>query len=87
MCCRFIIKNIFMKKILVPTDFSACANNALNFAMEIAKLLASHIILVHTVESNAGVYMDYMGVQKELEEEILQETRQKLLLMELMANF
>lgn len=82
MCCRFIIKNIFMKKILVPTDFSACANNALNFAMEIAKLLASHIILVHTVESNAGVYMDYMGVQKELEEEILQETRQKLLLME-----
>ncbi len=28
-----------MKKILVATDFSACANNAMEYAMDLAKIL------------------------------------------------
>ena len=71
-----------MEKILVPTDFSACADNALNFSVEIAKLLSSSIVLIHTIESDAGVYMDAMGVQQEREEQILLEARQKLQLLE-----
>lgn len=71
-----------MKKILVPTDFSECANNALNFAVQIAKLLSWDIVLVHTVESDAGLYMDYMGVQREREDEMLHEAERKLQLLE-----
>lgn len=71
----------FMKKILVPTDFSACANNALNFAVQIAKLLSCNVVLVHTVESDASMYMDSMGVQQALEEEMLEEAKQKLNLL------
>ena len=57
-----------MKKILVPTDFSKCADNALSFAVQIAKLMPAGIVLIHTVESDTGMYMDYMGIQKEQEE-------------------
>lgn len=71
-----------MKKILVPTDFSACANNALNVAVQIARLLQWNIVLVHTIESEAGMYMDYMGVQKDREEQMLEEAREKLRLLE-----
>jgi nucleotide-binding universal stress UspA family protein len=37
-----------MKTILVPTDFSDNAKNALDFAIEIAKKHGSKIVLVHT---------------------------------------
>ncbi|MCC6287795.1 MAG: universal stress protein [Chitinophagaceae bacterium] len=70
-----------MKKILVPTDFSACANNALNFAVQMAKLLSWNITLIHTVESDTGIYMDYMGVQREREEQMLEEAKQQLQLV------
>lgn len=36
-----------MKTILVPTDFSECANNALLYAIELAKKENSKIILLH----------------------------------------
>ncbi|MBN8789628.1 MAG: universal stress protein [Terrimonas sp.] len=71
-----------MKKILVPTDFSACANNALNVAVQIARFLQWNIVLAHTIENDAGMYMDYMGVQKDQEEQMLEEARQKLKLLQ-----
>lgn len=37
-----------MKNILVPTDFSANAHNALNYAIELAKLFGSSLTLLHT---------------------------------------
>lgn len=37
-----------MKKILVPTDFSESASNALNYAIELAKRESSEIVLLHT---------------------------------------
>lgn len=39
-----------MKKILVPTDFSIQAQNALNVALQIAKRFNSEILLLHTID-------------------------------------
>ena len=36
-------KQIVMKKVLVATDFSACANNAMEYAMELAKSLGLQV--------------------------------------------
>lgn len=36
-----------MKTILIPTDYSEAANNALNYALEIAKLSKAKIVLFH----------------------------------------
>ncbi len=36
-----------MKKILVPTDFSECAERALEFAASLAKKISSEIFLIH----------------------------------------
>lgn len=36
-------------KILVPTDFSACANNATNFACELAGHLDAEVVLFHSI--------------------------------------
>jgi nucleotide-binding universal stress UspA family protein len=40
-----------MKKILVPTDFSDNALNAVNYAVAIAKILPAKITLLHTYQS------------------------------------
>jgi nucleotide-binding universal stress UspA family protein len=34
-------------RILIPTDFSAVANNALNFAIDLAKKTGAHIHVLH----------------------------------------
>ena len=39
-----------IKKILVPTDFSADATNALNYALDLAKPAGAEIILLHVIE-------------------------------------
>ncbi|MES2139704.1 MAG: universal stress protein [Bacteroidota bacterium] len=39
-----------MKTIIVPTDFSETAENALNYAIELAKMMDATIILLHTCE-------------------------------------
>jgi len=54
-----------MKKILVPTDFSACAANALDFAVQSAKLLPATITLLHAFDLPGSMYTDYMGVNRE----------------------
>ena len=45
-----------MKKILVTTDFSGCANNAVDFAVQSAKMLPAEIILLHACE--VSVFID-----------------------------
>lgn len=67
-----------MKKILVPTDFSACAHNAIKFAVESAKIFPANILLVHAFELNGDVYTDYMGVNKEYNQSQLHEATEKL---------
>lgn len=39
-----------MKKILVPTDFSETSENALNYAVEIARLMAADLFLFHVYD-------------------------------------
>ncbi|MBN8860049.1 MAG: universal stress protein [Sphingobacteriales bacterium] len=36
-----------MKRLLVPTDFSPCADNAINFAVGMAKVLSAEIMLLN----------------------------------------
>lgn len=50
-----------MKTILVPTDFSDCANNALNVALEMSKIAPAEIVVVHVLELAETVYVDYTG--------------------------
>lgn len=45
----------YIKNILVPTDFSKCASNAMNFALEIASRTGAKIQVIHIVYPNEGV--------------------------------
>ena len=67
-----------MKKILVPTDFSTCANHAVDFAVQSAKIFPVKITLLHAFEVNANIYTDYMGVNKEFNQSLLDEVHTKL---------
>lgn len=44
-----------MKTILVPTDFSKCANNATRYALEVAKRLKAKVVALYVVFPNEGV--------------------------------
>ena len=54
-----------MKKILVPTDFSACAANAVDFAIQSAKLLSAEITLLHAFDLPGSMYTDYLAANGE----------------------
>jgi len=44
-----------MKTILVPTDFSKCANNAMMYALELAQRANAKVVAVYVVYPNEGV--------------------------------
>lgn len=44
-----------MKKILVPTDFSECADNAMSYALELAKNNNASIHILHTILPTEGI--------------------------------
>lgn len=44
-----------MKKILVPTDFSKCASNAMTFALELAVRATAAVHVLHVIYPNEGV--------------------------------
>jgi nucleotide-binding universal stress UspA family protein len=67
-----------MKTILVPTDFSFCAGNAVDFAVQSAKILPAEIILLHAFEVKGNIYTDYMGVNKEFNQSLVDDAEQKL---------
>lgn len=67
-----------MKKILVPTDFSEYAGNAVDFAIQTAKILPAEITLLHSYEINSSLYTDYMGVNKQFNQTILNDAKEKL---------
>lgn len=70
-----------MKRILVPTDFSGCANNAIDFAVQSAKILPVEVTLLHAFEISGNTYTDYMGVNKEFNQSLLDEVHNKLALL------
>lgn len=67
-----------MKHILVPTDFSDCANNAVEFAVQTAKLFSLEISLLHAADFDSTVHTDSMGVIKEYNQSLINETKEKL---------
>lgn len=44
-----------MKTILVASDFSACAANALEYAMELANILKFQVVVIHAIGTTEGV--------------------------------
>ena len=52
-----------MKKILIPTDFSKCANNAVDFGLEIAKKSKAEIHFIHIQRTP----VDWKKLRKEQE--------------------
>lgn len=67
-----------MKKILVPTDFSKCADNAVEFAVQTAKIMPLEITLLHAYELNNSLYTDYVGLDKEFNLTLLNDAKKKL---------
>jgi len=58
-----------MKTILVPTDFSANADNALNFAIELSKKMKSKIILLNVFDIKyASGYVSFDSTAAEIKE-------------------
>jgi nucleotide-binding universal stress UspA family protein len=45
-----------MKKILVATDFSTCASNAMEYSMELAKVLDLELCAIHAIGTMEGVF-------------------------------
>ncbi|MDR3713827.1 MAG: universal stress protein [Puia sp.] len=45
-----------MKKILVATDFSTCAANAMEYAMDLAKILKLEVCAIHAIGAMEGVF-------------------------------
>jgi nucleotide-binding universal stress UspA family protein len=67
-----------MKRILVPTDFSSCANNAVDFAVQSAKYLPAEINILHAFEVKGNMYTDYLGVNREFTQSLLVDAETKL---------
>jgi nucleotide-binding universal stress UspA family protein len=67
-----------MKKILVPTDFSPCAKNALGFVIQSAGYLPVEIHVLYVFESGEDLYTDYVGLNKEFRLSLQAEAQEKL---------
>lgn len=77
--CRsiFKFKPSFMKKILVPTDFSPNADKALDFAVQIAKKAKARIILVHVCDLLDLSVKNDLWLKKEHNKKIVTAAREK----------
>ncbi|MBK9321231.1 MAG: universal stress protein [Bacteroidetes bacterium] len=67
-----------MKTILCPTDFSKSSENAVNYAVEIARTFKSKIILMHAYETPV-IYTDVTVSSVQLDFELLRESALKQL--------
>lgn len=45
-----------MKKILVASDFSTCAANAMEYAMHMAKVLKIEVHVIHAIGTMGGCF-------------------------------
>jgi nucleotide-binding universal stress UspA family protein len=70
-----------MKKVLVPTDFSEYVNSAIDFAVQSARVLSMEVTLLHAVDMNDSIYLDHMGFNAEFNQSLLNEARDKLLIL------
>jgi nucleotide-binding universal stress UspA family protein len=71
-----------MKTILVPTDFSQPANNALTYALAIARKSGARVILMHAYHmpaSNTTVFRDVTSILKQDAERDLADVARQLM--------
>lgn len=45
-----------MNKILVASDFSVCASNAMEYAMELARVTGAEVVAIHAIGSFEGIF-------------------------------
>ena len=65
-----------MRKILVPTDFSECAENALNYALYIAKKMKAEIVLLSAYHvPSSGSASIVINIQEEMRTETNRELK------------
>lgn len=69
--------HITLKHILCPTDFSECAQHALNYATAFAELYGAELHLLHVMETPVYSSMDY-PISPEISESINEVRREKL---------
>lgn len=67
-----------MKTILVPTDFSSNANNALKYANAFAQAINNKIVLLHTYIPILGSYNRIPGIIAEENARVKKESQKKL---------
>ena len=71
-----------IKRILVPTDFSATADAALDYAIDLAATLGASVSLVHVFDDPfvaGGVFSgEYAPIPQEMRQEILEDLRRRL---------
>ncbi len=70
-----------MKNILVPVDFSLCAEKAINFAVQSVKYIPAKITLYHAFDLQGNIYTDYMGVTKEYNQSLYNDVVNRLSLI------
>lgn len=68
-----------MKTILVPTDFSDCADNALDVALEISKITTAEVIVVHVLELAETTYVDYTGAAANFTQFLREQAEQEMI--------
>lgn len=67
-----------MKKIVVPTDFSAYANKALTYAVELARKLHARVALVHACDLLDEEFTGHRALIKDYNRERVEELKGKL---------
>lgn len=67
-----------MKHLLVPTDFSQTADVALVFALNLAEILPAKVTLLHSFEIVENLYTDYLGMNREFNNFILHDAKERL---------
>jgi nucleotide-binding universal stress UspA family protein len=68
-----------IKRILVPTDFSAPADAALTYAIDLASKLGASISLVHVFDDPSGIHTgEYVPMPSEMRGEIVADLRRRL---------
>ena len=67
-----------MRTILVPTDFSANADKALNYAVEVAKKAKAKIVLMHACDLFETPFNDRLSLKKKFNRQITKEANEKL---------
>lgn len=67
-----------MKHLLVPTDFSKAAENALDFAARSSEYIPCKITVVHSFEVTNDMYIDYLGQSAEFHISMVEVMEEKL---------